>query len=672
MRRVLVLTSVLLLVAGQFGTVPADAQVRPIYDRGAAGLVQVLERLQTTASALHTGAHPDDEDSAFMARTARGDDARVAYLALNRGEGGQNILGTELFDALGVIRTEELLQARRLDGGSQFFTRAFDYGFSKSRQEAADKWNERDVLGDMVRVIRLFRPLVVYSRFSGTPADGHGHHELAGYLTPQAFRAAGDPSQFPEQIAEGLRPWQPRKLYRGQGRGGGPATLQIDTGLLDPMIGRSYAAISLEGRSQHKSQSMGTIESLGPQSSGLFLVESLAPDSVAQETSIFDGLDVTVTGLAGLAGLPPGSLDDELQAISNAARNALVTYEPLAPERIIPTLVEGLRATRAARQTVATLRAPEAARADADFLLAYKEQDFQEALVRATGVEIDPLSDVETVVQGRTLGLAVRIFVPDGRPVTVLDTLVTGPEGWIITPESAPEQAGGGQGNNFSRRETASVEARYLASVPRDAPLTQPYYLERRRAGDVYAWGEGALRSIPFAPPLLHAEVDLEIGGEKVHVTRPVEYRYADMIRGELRRDVNVVPAVSVGFDSPFLLVPTGTAPNVQRIVVRVGSFSRTRVNGTLQLQLPEGWRSDPVSTTFDLQRYGDRTAATFEVTAPEDRSPGSTKLSRKRRSTGRHFHAMSKASSTHTFRRTAYFGRPRSQRRCSLSRSRR
>src|SRR5918994_6517720 len=152
---------------------PAGAQVRPLYDRGAAGLMQALERLQTTASALHTGAHPDDEDSALMARTARGDDARVAYLSLTRGEGGQNIIGPELFDALGVIRTEELLQARRLDGGLQFFTRTFDFGFSKSRAEAAAKWDEQAVLGDMVRVIRAFRPFVVYARFSGTPQDGH-------------------------------------------------------------------------------------------------------------------------------------------------------------------------------------------------------------------------------------------------------------------------------------------------------------------------------------------------------------------------------------------------------------------------------------------------------------------------------------------------------------------
>src|SRR5688572_4560506 len=199
-RRLILALVLLLLSLSVSGRNDVTAQVRPIYDLGAAGLTQVLQRLTTTASVLHIGAHPDDEDSAFMARAARGDHARVAYLSLNRGEGGQNIIGPELFEALGVIRSEELLQARTLDGGQQFFTRAIDYGFSKTRDEAAAKWNEREILGDMVRVIRTFRPLVVSARFLGTPADDHGQHQLAGYLAPLAFRAAADANEFPEQL----------------------------------------------------------------------------------------------------------------------------------------------------------------------------------------------------------------------------------------------------------------------------------------------------------------------------------------------------------------------------------------------------------------------------------------------------------------------------------------
>ena len=200
-------------------SVTPTAQVRPVYSRGVAGLVQSIERLRTTASAMHTAAHPDDEDTALIARLARGDHARVAYLSLNRGEGGQNIIGTELFDALGVIRTEELLQARTLDGGDQFFARAYDFGFTKTPEEASAKWDDAVIVGDMVRAIRRYRPLVVLNGWSGTPADGHGQHQLAGKLAPLAFAAAADPAKYPEQIAEGLRPWQPKKLYERAGFG---------------------------------------------------------------------------------------------------------------------------------------------------------------------------------------------------------------------------------------------------------------------------------------------------------------------------------------------------------------------------------------------------------------------------------------------------------------------
>ncbi len=170
----------------------SDAQVRSVYDQGAAGLGQTLRRLNTTASVMMIGAHPDDEDSALLAYLARGASARTAYLSLTRGDGGQNIIGPELFESLGIIRTEELLQARRLDGAEQYFGRAFDYGFSKTLDEAKQKWDEKIVLCDTVRAIRTFRPMVVLSRFSGTTGDGHGQHQYSGYISPLAVKAAAD------------------------------------------------------------------------------------------------------------------------------------------------------------------------------------------------------------------------------------------------------------------------------------------------------------------------------------------------------------------------------------------------------------------------------------------------------------------------------------------------
>ncbi|HEY6362235.1 MAG TPA: PIG-L family deacetylase, partial [Vicinamibacterales bacterium] len=600
---------------------PLGAQVRPIYDQGAAGLTRLLERLQTTASVLHTGAHPDDEDSAFIARAARGDAARVAYLSLNRGEGGQNIIGTELFDALGVIRTEELLQARRLDGGEQFFTRTFDYGFSKTRAEAAAKWNEREVLADMVRVIRMFRPLVVYSRYQGTPADGHGHHQFAGYITPLAFKAAADPTAFPEQLKEGLRPWQPRKLYRRVAVGPDQASAEItrvETGIFDPVLGRTFAEIAAEGRSQHKSQEMGTIEVKGPQASGARLVESVVR-AATPEDSIFAGLDVSIPGLAALAGLPDATLRAELAAIGAAAGQALKAYEPLEPAAIIPSLVAGLRATRAARTALKSGATPADARADADFLLAFKERDFAEALTLAAGVVVDPLADEETVVQGGTVGVSVRTFAARGAPIKVTGARVDAPAGWTV---DALDGDDAGQ-NPVARAEVPTHAARYRVSIPANAPLTQPYFLTRPRTGNSYQWAADAPSGLPFGPPLLTGRVSLDIGGIDVTVRRPVQYRYADRVRGELRRDVHVVPLVAVGLDSRLLIVPLGTTPNQQRVVVRATSFASQPVTGMLQLRLPQGWTSTPASAPFTLKAKGDRTSASFGVTAPAGRTAG-------------------------------------------------
>ena len=621
------------LVCASVSVLVIDAQVRPVYDLGAAGLTQALQRLQTTASVLHTGAHPDDEDSAFIARAARGDHARVAYVALNRGEGGQNIIGPELFDALGVIRTEELLQARRLDGAQQFFGHTFDYGFSKSRAEAAMKWGEQDTLGDYVRVIRMFRPLVIYSRFSGTPADGHGHHQEAGYLSPLAYKAAADPNQFPEQLREGLRPWQAKKFYRGNFGNARPdpanPTIQIQEGVIDPAEGRSYAAIAFEGRSQHRTQAQGGIEPFGPIASALTLMDVVGADlkvGPRNETSLFDGIDTTITGIAKLAGLPDGTARMELAAMDAAAKKALADYEPLDPSRIIPSLAQGLAATRAARSAASLATASADAKADADFLLAIKEQEFSDALVRASGAIVDPLADQETVVQGGSLVVTSRIFLPQGSNVTIGPETIKTPAGWQVAAASAEAPPAGGGG--FGRRETPTRADRFTVSVPANAPITEPYYLKAMRAGDVYKWTDGDPKGLPFDPPLLTADQHLAIGGADVVVSRPVQYRYADQVRGELRRDVNIVPRVAVGLDTKLLVVPLGATPNQQKLVVRTTSFSPQPVSGTVRLKLPAGWTSTPAEGTFTLKANGDKTSTPFVVTAPARRTAGSFDIS--------------------------------------------
>jgi len=587
------------------------AQVRPIYDNGAAGLGQILKRLQTTASLMHTAAHPDDEDSGMLAYAARRDQARTVYLSLNRGDGGQNVIGEELFEPLGVIRTEELLQARRLDGGEQLFTRVMDYGFSKKREEAARIWGEQLTLGDMVRAIRTFRPMVVVSRFTGTPADGHGQHQLAGYLTPIAFKAAADPKQFPEQIAEGLSTWQAKKFYVSQPFRPDPAnppTLTINTGEFDALIGRSYFEIAMEGRSQHKSQEMGGLELRGRFTSGMRLVETFGK-KIESETGMFDGLDTSISGIPSITGDSYTPLYPKLAALQQTAEEALRSYDVYHPSKLIPILAKGYAQ---AVEAEGSTRNP-----DSKFLIDQKAREFAKALQMASGVVVDALSSSETIVPGDSVNVAVRVFAPETAAVKVGNVSISTPKGW--TSESSPEPFQ--QETVFRpRRENASHTAFFTVASPRDAKPTEPYWLENpRNKNFTFDWNDKASYNRPFQAPLLTAKVEIEIGGQVIAIDRDVQYRYADDIRGEIRRDVNVVPAVTLNLDQKILIVPTGPKPQKKRIVMSVTNNSVNPVKGSVSLNsnAASELKYTASSPTFELKSRGEKTAITFDVEIP-------------------------------------------------------
>jgi LmbE family N-acetylglucosaminyl deacetylase len=583
------------------------AQVRPVYDNGAIGLGQLIKRLQTTASAMHTGAHPDDEDSNLIAFLARGKNARTAYLSLNRGEGGQNVIGAEIFEPLGVIRTEELLQARRLDGGQQFFTSVMDYGFSKTRAEANKIWGEKETLGDMVRAIRTFRPLVVISRFSGTPADGHGQHQFAGYLTPLAYKAAADATQFPEQIIEGLLPWQAKKLYVGQGfspaASGEPISVSVNTGDFDPLIGRSYAEIAAEGRSQHKSQEMGSIERRGSQSSNERLLDSTFK-TAAKESDIFDGIDISIKGIAKLTDNSENGLAGRLSDLEDTAEKALKEYDAFAPQKIVPTLAKGVKQARDAKDATQNPYTKT--------LLAEKEQEFSKALQIAAGVVVDALSDTEVIVAGDATVVSVKIF---GTAAKITNVALKMPTGWKAESVAEPKPTGN---SFFSRPEVPANAAYFSVTAAAGTALTQPYWLEKPRINYRFDWSANdAVKNAPFQNPLVSADVTMEIEGIEVVVSKPVQYRYADAIRGELRRDLNVVPLVDVALDTNLLIVPASNKAQKQKLVVSVTNNAPRETKGSVKLDLPDGWTSNPASTDFNLRRRGEKTAVAFDITIP-------------------------------------------------------
>jgi LmbE family N-acetylglucosaminyl deacetylase len=586
----------------------SKAQVRPIYDRGSAGLGQQLKRLQTTASAMHTAAHPDDEDSGLLAYLARKEMARTSYLSLNRGEGGQNVIGTELFEPLGVIRTEELLQARRLDGGEQFFTRVMDYGFSKTRKEAATIWGEEKTLGDMVRAIRLFRPLVIISRFSGTPADGHGQHQLAGYLSPIAFKAAADPTKFPEHFKEGLETWQAKKLYVGQGFGANatPASLVLNTGEYDNLIGRSYFEIAMEGRSQHKSQEMGMLELRGKFTSGLRLVENLG-EKVEKETSVFDGIDTSIKGVAKLANDSYDPLFPKLDALQTTAQDALKSYDIYAPEKLIPLLAKGYRQAIDAGNST---RNP-----TSKWYLRKKEKEFAVALQMAAGVVIDALSDSETIVAGDSGNIGVRVFAPESSNIKVKEVKINAPKDWKVENSIEPKQPESGF---RPRRDNPTSASFFSVTSASSAKYSQPYWLENQRNKDfTFQWNDEMSANYPIQKPLMIAEAKIEIGGEEITVKKEVEFRFSDDIRGEIRRDVAVVPLVAVMVDSNLIIAPVSNKPSSHRVVVSVTNNSPKETKGTLKLDLPTAWKASPSSQDFTLKQRGEKTAVVFDVVIP-------------------------------------------------------
>ena len=254
----LLLTLLCTAAFAQLSSPWVDTKPLPI-DTGATGLKEMLRRLHTTARLIHTVAHPDDEDGGMLTLESRGHGVSVLQLTLNRGEGGQNKLGSNLFDELGIIRTLELLAADRYYGVEQRFTRVADFGFSKTPEETFQKWGGHDIaLGDMVRVIRTFRPDVICTRFQGSSRDGHGHHQASGILTREAFRAAADPTRFPEQLREGLQPWQAKKLYMDNVRTGEDWTVQLETSQFDPLLGETYVQFAWKGLKHQLSQGAGS------------------------------------------------------------------------------------------------------------------------------------------------------------------------------------------------------------------------------------------------------------------------------------------------------------------------------------------------------------------------------------------------------------------------------
>ncbi len=604
-------------------------------DRGATGLWQRLLRLQTTASALYTAAHPDDEQGGTLTYLSRGQGARTALLTLNRGEGGANAIGPELFDGLGLIRTEELLVSDRYYGlDDQYFTNLIDYGYSKNLEEALRQWGKENVLRDIVRVIRINRPLVLVSRFYGGPRDGHGNHETSGALTQEAFALAGDANVFPEQIRdEGLRPWQPFKLYRSNlqsrrsfGAGGGPPdsrwNVSVNAGEFSPWLGESYQEFSALGLSFQRSQNSGRRrERPGSYRQFFERVESRV-EAPEKESGFFDGLDTSIAGIYTLlGGSAPDGVPALLAEIESRIEDAVAAYNVRNPAAAAPFLAQGLGLIREAMRL-------SAGREEALFLLAIKERQFQDAINTALGLQFRavaaPLAAAApsspfaqpavmgVIVPGQRFQVDVSLVNPGSIPIRTERIALESSAGWEI--EGDP-QAG------KPLRSGATLSTTFTVAPPPDATLSRRYFQRASIHESRYSIREPEYLHLAGRPPALAAAVDYEIGGQSVRTTATVYRREANLPYGYEYRELKIAPALAVNVSPANLIVPLGAPRNKISVEVELLHNRSAESQGELALELPDGWSAQPARHAFSFSQANERRNFSFSVSAPQLRA---------------------------------------------------
>jgi LmbE family N-acetylglucosaminyl deacetylase len=636
-------------------------------DRGAADLEQTLKRLGTTASVLVIVAHPDDEDGSLMTYLSRGLGVRVTLLTLTRGEGGQNAMSAEEYDALGLIRTNELLKADEYYGATQLWGTEADFGFSKTQEEAFAKWGHDRVLYDAVLAVRRVRPQIILSTFVGGVSDGHGHHQVSGEIAQEAFKAAGDPKVFPEQLKNGLEPWQPLAVYsrtpfapitdRGifdyaTGKwapakfhnyvtGGWTSSLSTDAsipdGTWDPVLGRTYVQIAREGWGMQKSQYGGASPALGGPDSDdyhLWAVETIAQagaNAGADDASLFQNrkvnIDTSVAGLARLAGgAAPAWLTDGLSKI----QSSLATFTSdcknhsgvESAHKLAPIYAETLDLY--ARVKASGLD-PEA-KAGLEFELGAKIDQFQRALADLLGLDMIAFTTHAGAGQGvgsgrgGTADETPRSVAP-GEDFEVRIHTSSAATGAHLMKSWFESQAGESQSNeNWTQGEAApaqgssgTTDSLFHLRVPADAPPTMPYFTRPTTEQPFYDVSNQALRERSFAPWPLAAWVEFTFDGVPIRLGNVVQTLQRATGPGGVYEPLVVTPAIGVSVEPQARILPLDGSP----LPVNVTIHAQGAASGAVDLKLPEGWRSDPAQREFRLKGAGDSMPLAFQVTAP-------------------------------------------------------
>ena len=624
--RTLVITLTAAVVWAFSARAPIQAQVTPLhFDQGAIGLGLALRQLPNDGAVLMVTAHPDDENNGLLVKLSRGLGLRTALLTVTRGDGGQNEIGPELFQGIGILRAEELLLVHKYDGAEQYHTRAFEFGYSFSDEETFQKWGREEILEDVVSVVRKVRPDVIVTM----PRRGMGggqHHQASAQLGHEAFAAAADPNRFPHQIKAGLMPWQVRKSYEsggggGRGRGGpaqpGPSNVvMVQTGEFDQLLGMTWSQMGTLARAAHVAQGMGQLAGRpGPSQAGYMLVNGTP--AATPEKDILDGIDFSLTRLArfiqGQETAVP-TLAADLEGIVAHARRASDAFDVRAPHKTLPALGAGLTAVRALIGKVEASGLKGDPREEVLWRLKRKEQDFVKALGLAQGLTFHATVDDGNVVRGQTFTVTATAFNTSPEPVQITDIPVQVPQGWTAEKKS-------GEPRTLNYNESLSMI--YAVTVGKDARYSQPYWKFNPKV-DRYDIEIPAHHTLPWSPPEVTGEVKFVAAGVAGSIQQAAHYRYeGPWVGTEKQKVVNIVPSLSVKVTPEIAIVPVAAGGVKREFRVTVLNNAKTAGGAAVRLETPAGWRVEPREVTLPFQLEEEELTARFEVTPPAGLKPG-------------------------------------------------
>ena len=536
-------------------------------------ILRQLHSFREMGSVLYIAAHPDDENTELIAYFARGRNYRTAYLSLTRGDGGQNVLGPEIGNEIGVIRTQELLAARRIDGGRQFFSRAVDFGFSKDYRETLRIWDRQQVLSDMVRVIRQFRPDVLITRFSPIPGGTHGHHTASTVLALEAFKLAGDPKAFPEQQ---LKPWQPKRIVWNESIYqkddiGGTQQVRIGVGGNDPVSGELFTDIAGRSRSMHKTQGFGNFTISGRTGPRFETFQLL--DGAPMTNDILDGVDTTWGRVSG--GAEIGKLADEI----------IAQFDSQNPAASVPELMK-------LREELAALPVD-------DSVVGEKRAQLDRILQACLGLEVQTTISQAEVVPGEMMKFHHSVVIHSSIPVRWVAVRYPGIKRQID------------QEIELLTNQSRSLDS--TQTLPVDTPLSQPYWLREEGTAGLFRVDDPSLIGRPENPPVFPIEQVFEIGGQTLVIPDEAVQVITNSVNSEVRRHLEVIPPVSLDFVSDIALLAPGTSHSVEVEMVA----SRANLAGILRLEAPQGWDVSPAKQSFHLATVGERVRLKFSITAP-------------------------------------------------------